>query len=146
MRSIQFHTFLATVNLRLCQLMNWPQISCFACSFPASTSWATWCDKDKTMDLDSSEDLFDVSKQTEFKCCSIFFNNGIKRQIRNCRNTSDHDCSKRSHRQTRRESWGKDQHGHNQQFFHCVKIATVRISRLMTFPLIQTKLLQLVAK
>ena len=58
--------------------MNWPQISCFACSFPASTSWATWYDKEKTMDLDSSEDLYDISKQTEFKYCSIFFNNGIK--------------------------------------------------------------------
>ena len=52
------------------------------------------------MDLDSSEDLFEVSKQTEFKCCSIFFNNGIKRQIRNRRNTSDHDCSKRRQEKT----------------------------------------------
>ena len=51
--------------------------------------------KDETMDLDSSEDLFDISKQTEFECCSI------KRQISNSSDASDDDCSKRCQRKTR---------------------------------------------
>ena len=51
--------------------------------------------KDETMDLDGSEDLFDISKQTEFECCSI------KRQISNSSDASDDDCSKRCQRKTR---------------------------------------------
>ena len=52
--------------------------------------------KDETMDSDGSEDLFDISKQTEFECCSI------KRQISNSSDASDDDCSKRCQRKTRR--------------------------------------------
>ena len=51
--------------------------------------------KDETMDLDGSEDLFNISKQTEFECC-------IKRQISNSSDASDDDCSKRCQRKTRR--------------------------------------------
>ena len=44
--------------------------------------------KDETMDSDGSEDLFDISKQTEFECCSI------KRQILNSSDASDDDAAR----------------------------------------------------
>ena len=52
--------------------------------------------KDEKMDSDGSEDLFNISKQTEFKRCSI------KRQISNSNNEGDDDCNKRCQRKTRR--------------------------------------------
>ena len=52
--------------------------------------------KDEKMDSDGSEDLFNISKQTEFKRCSI------KRQISNSSDEGDDDCNKRCQRKTRR--------------------------------------------